>query len=252
LNDGFLKGKVALVTGGGRGIGRATAMRLAREGAAVAICARTETELRETAEWIRSEGGVVDYFIADLGVPVQIRSMVDQILGRHRRMDYLINNASLLGPKVPVSDYPLEEWEEVLKVNLTGLFLVTQAVLKPMMAQKSGCIIHLTSTVGRAGRALWGAYAVSKFGVEGLTQVLAEEVRDYNIRVMALNPGATRTRMRAEAYPEEDPATLKPPEEDAEAIYRLILNDDRTLSGKSLDAKRILAEWPSRPERIRL
>jgi NAD(P)-dependent dehydrogenase (short-subunit alcohol dehydrogenase family) len=235
-----IKEKVALVTGGGRGIGRAIARHLAREGTHVFICARTEPELKETARGIQSEGGRAGYFVLDIGRPEKVRSMVSKIVKERNAIDILVNNASLLGPRSPLSDYPLKDWEEVLRVNLTGLFIVTREVLKPMIAQGSGCIVNISSGVGRAGRSRWGAYAVSKFGVEGLTQVLADELRDLPIRVMAVNPGGTRTRMRAEAYPHEDPRKLKAPEEVAGAIVRLIRSEDSALSGKSFDAQSIL------------
>ncbi len=237
-----LRERIALIAGGSRGIGRATAQRLAREGATVIVCARTEHELKETIADIRAMGGEAYHWVIDLAVPDQICWMVSEIIKTHHRIDILINNASLLGPRVPLSEYPLDKWEDVLKVNLTGLFLLTQEVLQYMIIQKSGCIINLTSSVGRTGRARWGAYAVSKFGVEGLTQVLAEEVRGYNICVFAINPGATRTRMRAEAYPDEDPATLKPATDVAEIIYSLIRQDQMSLSGKTLNANSILEE----------
>jgi NAD(P)-dependent dehydrogenase (short-subunit alcohol dehydrogenase family) len=242
MKEGLLRGRIALITGGGRGMGRATAQRLALDGATVVVCARTKHELEETIAKIRARGGEASYFVTDLAVPDQVRWMVQEILKMKHRIDILINNASLLGPRVPLSEYPFDQWTEVLQVNLNGLFLLTQEVLRSMIAQKSGCIINLTSSVGRVGRANWGAYAVSKFGVEGLTQVLAEEVREHNICVMALNPGATRTRMRAEAYPDEDPETLKSAKDVAEVIYHLILQDPMTLSGKTLNANSILEE----------
>jgi NAD(P)-dependent dehydrogenase (short-subunit alcohol dehydrogenase family) len=242
MKDGLLRGKIALITGGGRGIGRATAQRLALEGATVVVCARTKHELKETIAEIRTRGGEASYIVADLAVPDEVMLMVSEIIKMYHRLDILINNASLLGPRVPISEYPFDKWKDVIQVNLNGLFLLTQEVLKSMIARKSGCIINLTSSVGRSGRSRWGAYAVSKFGVEGLTQVLAEEVREHNISVMAINPGATRTSMRAEAYPDEDPATLKSAKDVAEAIYHLIRQDQIALSGKTLNANSILEE----------
>lgn len=237
---GSLKGRVALITGGGSGIGRAIAGALAADGALAVVCGRSEASLGETASAIQAAGGHSDYWVTDLGDPGRIRSMVGELEKKHRRIDILINNASLLGPMVPLADYPLADWERVLKVNLTGLFFLTREVLKGMKSRNAGTIVNLTSSVGRRGRARWGAYAVSKFGVEGFTQTLADELKDTPIRVWAVNPGATRTRMRAAAHPEEDPATLKPPETVAEVIRRLIESDDPALSGKSLDADALL------------
>ena len=133
--------------------------------------------------------------------------------------------------------YPLSSWEEVVKVNLTALFLVTREVLKIMIPQKEGSIINLSSGVGRVGKARWGAYAASKFGVEGFTQVLAGEMRDCNIRVNAVNPGGTRTEMRAQAYPDEDPLTLPTPDEITGVFVYLASAESAGVSGKTFDAR---------------
>ncbi|MBI3611536.1 MAG: SDR family NAD(P)-dependent oxidoreductase, partial [Nitrospirae bacterium] len=159
---------------------------------------------------------------------------------RYSRIDILVNNASLLGPRRPLADYPLKEWEAVLKVNLTAPFLLTQEVLRSMFPPKSGCILNITSSVGRQGRAQWGGYSVSKFGIESLTQILAEELRKHGIRVLALNPGGTRTAMRAAAYPEEDPDLLPTPDVIARVVLDLVLKEDMTLSGQSLDARSLI------------
>jgi len=235
-----LNGKVALVTGGGRGIGRAIAMRLAAEGATVAICSRTEKELKETCREIKRRHGEVFSRVVDLASATAIRSLVKNFRRRYSKIDFLINNASLLGPRRPIAEYPLKDWEAVLKVNLTAPFLLTQEVLRLMIPQNSGCILNITSSVGRRGRAEWGGYSVSKFGLEGLTQILAEELREHRIRVLALNPGGTRTAMRAAAYPEEDPDRLPTPDAVAQAALDLLLQEDMALSGQSLDARSLM------------
>ena len=237
-----LKGKVALVTGGGRGIGRAIAQCLAEEGAAVAICSRTEQELKETVREIIERHGEACYWVADLASAPASRSLVQKLLRRYSRINILVNNASLLGPRKPVAGYPLREWEAVLKVNLTAPFVLTQEVLRVMIPQKSGCILNITSSVGRQGRAQWGGYSVSKFGIEGLTQILAEELREHQIRVLALNPGGTRTAMRAAAYPEEDPSLLPSPDAIAKVVLHLILQEDMTMSGRSFDARSLMKD----------
>jgi NAD(P)-dependent dehydrogenase (short-subunit alcohol dehydrogenase family) len=146
----------------------------------------------------------------------------------------LVNNASLLGPRVTLVEYPFGEWEHVIRVNLNGLFLLTQQVVKRMIAQRHGSIINVSSGVGRVGRARWGAYAVSKFGLEGLTQVLADEVKDFGIRVNSVNPGPTRTEMRAEAYPDEDPPT---PEQITPIFVHLASVESENVTGQMLEAK---------------
>src|SRR6185503_13993002 len=139
-----------------------------------------------------------------------------------------------------LSEISVKEWDEVIQINLNGLFYVARAVLPVMLRQNSGRIINITSSVGRKGRACWGAYSVSKFGVEGLTQVLADELKETGIRVMALNPGGTRTGMRAAAYPDEDRSRLNDPSDVARAILYLAASESTGLNGRSLDVKDIL------------
>ncbi len=234
---GKLTGKVALVTGGSRGIGRAIASKYAREGAKVFISARGEKDLAATANALRTVGGEVNWHAADLTKAREVKRLVREVNRAYGAVQVLVNNASVLGPRENIANYPLSAWEEVVRANLTALFMVTQEVLKVMMPRKEGSIINLSSGVGRIGKARWGAYAASKFGVEGFTQVLAAEVADYHIRVNAVNPGATRTRMRAEAYPEEDPLTLPTPEEITGVFLYLASSESEGVTGKSFDAR---------------
>jgi NAD(P)-dependent dehydrogenase (short-subunit alcohol dehydrogenase family) len=235
--SGKLAGKVALITGGSRGIGKAIALAYAREGAKLFICAREEAGLERAAEEIRSAGGEVGWLAADIAKAREVKRLVREALGRYGAIHVLVNNASILGPREPIVSYPLSAWEEVLKVNLTALFLVTKEVLGVMMPEKEGSIINLSSGVGRIGKARWGAYAASKFGVEGFTQLLAEEVKDWNIRVNAVNPGGTRTEMRGQAYPDEDPLTLPTAEEITGVFVYLASADSQGVTGRSLDAR---------------
>lgn len=236
-SGGILQGKVALVTGGSRGIGKAIALAYAREGASVFICARGKADLERAASEIRSLGGEVSWRAADLVKLRGVRRLVKEARDRYGAIHILVNNASVLGPREPIVRYPLAAWEEVLRGNLTSLFMVTKEVLKLMLPQKEGSIINLSSGVGRAGKARWGAYAASKFGVEGFTQVLADEVRDCNIRVNAVNPGGTRTEMRAQAYPDEDPLTLPKPDEITGVFLYLASAESAGVSGKTFDAR---------------
>ncbi len=205
---GKLTGKVALVTGGSRGIGRAIALAYAREGAKIFICALREQELKATADEIRASGGETGWTVADISKTRDVKRLIREVRHVYGAIHVLVNNASILGPRETIVRYPLSAWEEVVRVNLTALFSVTKEALGMMIPQKEGSIINLSSGVGKAGKARWGAYAASKFGVEGFTQVLADEMKEWNIRVNAVNPGGTRTEMRAEAYPQEDPLTL--------------------------------------------
>jgi NAD(P)-dependent dehydrogenase (short-subunit alcohol dehydrogenase family) len=234
---GVLTGKVALVTGASRGIGKAVALAYAREGAKVFICARRRGPLAQAAREIRAAGGEADYLAVDLSKANEVKRLVKEARRRYGTIHILVNNASVLGPRLPIAEYPLGEWEKVLKVNLTALFLLTKEALRLMIPQKAGSIINVSSGVGRVGKARWGAYAVSKFGVEGFTQVLAEEMKELNIRVNAVNPGGTRTAMRAAAYPDEDPLTLPTPEEITAVFVYLASSESAGVAGKSFDAR---------------
>ena len=228
---------MALITGGSRGIGKAIAMAYAREGANVFICARKRGVLRKAAEEIRAAGGEVRWYAADISKANAVRRLVRQVCRAYGTIHILVNNAGTLGPREPIIHYPVPAWEKVVKANLTAVFFVTREVLGVMARQKEGVIINLSSGVGRIGKARWGAYAAAKFGVEGLTQVVAEEVKEWNIRVNAVNPGGTRTEMRAAAYPDEEPMTLPTPEEIAPIFVYLASDESREISGKSFDAR---------------
>jgi NAD(P)-dependent dehydrogenase (short-subunit alcohol dehydrogenase family) len=230
-----LRGTVTIVTGAGRGIGRATAELFAREGARVVLCARTGKELRATCAAIQAAGGEAVARVMDIGSASRCRALVELALRRYGRLDVLINNAGILGPRVPLIRYPHREWAEVLRVNLTGTFYVVQEAARVMARRRRGCILTVSSSVGRAGRAGWGAYAVSKFGVEGLSQVLADELRPAGVCVMTFNPGGTRTRMRAQAYPREDRTKLRAPSVAARALLHLAVHAAPALSGRAFD-----------------
>jgi NAD(P)-dependent dehydrogenase (short-subunit alcohol dehydrogenase family) len=232
-----LAGKSALVTGGSRGIGNAIAAAYARAGARVFICARGEADIERAVEEIREQGGEIYGRAGDIGELNHARRIVGAALERFGSIEVLVNNASLLGPRVPLAEYPFSAWQEVMRVNLDGLFLMTQEVLKAMIPRCRGSIINVTSGVGRVGKARWGAYAPSKFALEGFTQMLAEEVQDSGIRVNSLNPGATRTSMRAAAYPAEDPLTLPRPEEIMKAFLYLASDESLGVTGKSFNAQ---------------
>jgi NAD(P)-dependent dehydrogenase (short-subunit alcohol dehydrogenase family) len=232
-----LEGKVALITGGSKGIGKAIAKTYAQEGAKVFICARGETELEKTAAEIRSAGGEISCAVVDLAYPGDIERLVQKVQDTYGTVHVLVNNASVLGPRVPILQYPLSAWEEVLRVNLTAVFLLSRDVAAIMLRNKQGSIINVSSGVGRTGKARWGAYAVSKFGLEGFTQVLADELREDGIRVNAVNPAGTRTAMRAAAYPEEDALSLPTPDEVTGVFVYLASDESRDVTGKSFDAR---------------
>lgn len=230
---------VALVTGATRGIGKAVAAAYAREGASVFICARNQQEVAATVRELRDSitDAQVDGCAGDVGNETDVRRIVGAVIERFQTIHTVVNNASLLGPRVPLVEYPFEQWEEVIRVNLHGVFLLSQQVAKHMIAQRHGSIINVSSGVGRVGRARWGAYGASKFGLEGLTQVLADEVKEFNVRVNSVNPGPTRTEMRAKAYPEEDPLTLPTPEQITPIFVHLASSKSENITGQMLEAK---------------
>src|SRR5262245_27557891 len=232
-----LFGKVALVTGGSRGIGRAIAVAYAALGAQVFVCGRNASAL-DSALREMSHGDVeIDGVAGDVGKTEDAERIARATLERFGRIDVLVNNASILGPRDTIASYPIAAWEEVMRINLNGIFLMTRAVLPVMLGRRAGSIINVTSGVGRKGKARWGAYAVAKGGMEIFTQVLADEVTAMGIRVNAVNPAATRTQMRALAYPDEDPLTL-PTSAEITPVFIYLASDESTgVTGQSLDVR---------------
>ena len=233
----ILSGKAALISGGSRGIGRAIARAYARAGARVFICGRNGADVEGALQEIRAAGGTIDGVAGDIGRLADVRRIVRLALDRFGAIDVLVNNASILGPRATITDYPTDAWEEVIRINLTGVFLMTHEVLPSMLARRSGSIINLSSGVGRVGKGQWGAYAVSKAGLENFTQVLADEVKSAGIRVNAVNPAATRTPMRAAAYPAEDPGSLPTPDEVVPIFIYLATDGAQEITGQSLNAR---------------
>jgi NAD(P)-dependent dehydrogenase (short-subunit alcohol dehydrogenase family) len=185
-----LDGKVAVITGGGKGIGKAIALAFAGVGADVVIAARTEADLKKTAAEIEKTGRKCLAMATDLAVPKQVRSMVDSTLEKFGRVDVLVNNAGTGGPVASVADMDLEGWNQTLAVNLTGAMLCAKYVLKnDMIGRRSGSIINISSVSGRMGHANRSPYSASKWGLIGLTQSLALEVGKYGIRVNCIAPG---------------------------------------------------------------
>jgi len=185
-----LAGKVAIVTGGSKGIGRAISLAFAREGADVVVAARTESSLREAASEIEAIGRRSLAVVTDLSDPGQSLAMVDRTLEKFGKVDVLVNNSGAEGPTANVADMDVEAWNQVLAVNLTGAMLCAKHVLKKSMIPcQSGIIINISSGMGRRGAGLRSPYSASKWGVIGFTQSLAWEVGRYGIRVNCIVPG---------------------------------------------------------------
>jgi NAD(P)-dependent dehydrogenase (short-subunit alcohol dehydrogenase family) len=190
-----LKDKVALVTGGGRGIGKAVALHYAREGARLAICARTAAEIDAAAKEIRSGGADCLALACDVSLEDPVMKLIEEVEKRFGRIDVLVNNAGVMTRPAPVADFEIKKWDYTIAVNLRGPFLVTKAVLLIMIRQRSGSIVNVSSSIGRGAYANFAAYAVSKWGIEGFTQTLAAEVRSQNIRVNSVEPGYVATKL---------------------------------------------------------
>ncbi len=231
----MLEGKVALITGASQGLGKALALAFAQEGARVVINSRSEESLRPVAEEAVSSGAEVLAIAADVSQSADVERLVGAAVGRFGHVDVLVNNAGLLGPRVAIERYPEDEWRRVLDANLTGPFLVSKAVIPHM--REGASIINVVSGVSVEGRAEWGAYSVSKFGVEGLTQILAAELKERGIRANAVDPGGMRTEMRAAAYPEEDPVTRITPEENTDVFLYLASDESREVTGERFKAQ---------------
>lgn len=231
-----LKDKKTLITGGSKGIGKGIAKAYLKEGASVAICGRGEETLKQTSEELAAYGDI-SYVRADIADKDDVKRLARHVEERWNRLDVLVNNASILGIRAPISDYPEDVWEEVIHVNLNAQFFVTKALIPLILRSQNGSIINVSSSVGRHGKALWGAYAVSKFGLEGLTQVLADELRSSNVRVNSVNPGGTRTEMRAKAYPDEDPMTLPTPDDIAPVFVYLASDESIGVTGREFNAR---------------
>lgn len=236
-----LKDKRAVITGGTQGLGKALAQRFVAEGAHVAICARNTKELERTKEELSASGAKVLTVACDIAISSKAADFVEHAARELGSIDILVNNASLLGERVSIAEYPIGVWDEVLQANINGPFFVLKAVLPIMIKQGSGCIINVSSSVGRVGRARWGAYAVSKFALEGLTQVLAEEVRPSNITVNSVNPGPMATAMRRAAYPSEDQSILRTPQQLTEVFVYLASSDGVGITGQAFDASTYIA-----------
>jgi NAD(P)-dependent dehydrogenase (short-subunit alcohol dehydrogenase family) len=195
----FLQNKVALITGSGRGIGRAMAKLFAQEGARVFLTARTEKELATTAEEIASAGGEAAYVTADLIREADCQRVVAATRGTFGRIDILVNNAGHYGPVVPVEDYPLEEFDKVIAVHLRAAFVLSKLVLPEMYARKSGVILNISSLSAKSAFGWGSAYAAAKAGMLGLTRVMAAEASRQGVRVNAICPGpVTETVMSKE------------------------------------------------------
>jgi len=237
---GLLKDRVILVTGAGAGIGRALSRACAAYGATVLLLGRTISKLEKVYDEILEDGHPqpaicpMDLGLAQGPAYDELTEKIDQ---EYERLDGLVHNASLLGDRTPIEQYDIGKWQTVMHVNVNAPFILTQVCLPLLKRAKDASIVFTSSGVGRTGRAYWGAYAVSKFATEGLSQVLADELSDTTIRANVINPGKTRTNMRLQAYPAEDRSTLAQPEDVVAPYLYLLGPDSANVNGKSIDCQ---------------
>ena len=223
-----LKDKVAIITGGGRGIGKAIAMHYAREGAKLALCARTSAELDQTVTELRGMKAEVEGWTCDVSLEEPVREFVAAAHEKFGRIDILVNNAGVMTRPAPMTELDVKKWDYTIAVNLRGPFLITQAVLPIMMKQKAGSIINVSSMIGRGAYANFLAYATSKWGLEGFSQTLAAEARSSNIRVNSVEPGYVATKMTG--YSGSKPESV------TDVFVFLASDESKSVTGKMLSS----------------
>jgi len=236
-----LAGRVIAITGATSGIGRAVALACAQHGAEVVLIGRNTSRLDEVfAAIVALRGTEPALALLDLekAVAHDYDALAAAVLERFGRLDGLLHSAGILGDLSPVEHYDVPLWCRVMHVNVTAPFALTQVLLPALKRSTDASVVFTSSSVGRRGRAYWGAYAVSKFAIEGLSQVVADELSGTtHVRVNAINPGRTRTAMRRAAYPAEDAASVPPPEKITGAYVALLGPASRGVTGQSFDAQ---------------
>ena len=235
-----LADKTILVTGAGDGIGREAAKTFAACGATVILLGRTVKKLEAVYDEITAAGGPEPAIVPlDMkgATKSHYQAMAATIIEQFGKLDGLLQNASLLGVLSPFEHIDHDSWNDIMKVNVTAQFMMTQALMPALKKASQASVVFTSSGVGRQGRAFWGPYAVSKFATEGLAQVMADEYDGTNVRVNVINPGATRTTMRSKAYPAEDANKLKTPAELMPTYVYFMSDDSIGVNNQSVNAQ---------------
>lgn len=237
----LLSGRVIMVTGAGRGIGEAAAKAYASHGATVLLLGKTEENLNRVYDEIEAAGwpqAAVIPFNLETALPHQYDELAATLEREFGHLDGLLHNAGIIGPRTPIEQLSGDNFMRVMHVNVNAAFMLTSTLLPLLKLSTAASVIFTSSSVGRKGRAYWGGYAVSKFALEGLMQVLADEVDGVStVRSNSINPGATRTDMRAKAYPGENPLVNPLPEEIMPLYLYLMGPDSVAVNGKTFDAQ---------------
>ena len=238
--DNLLIDKVILVTGASDGIGRVIAKEYARLGATVILHGRDTAKLEsiydEIVEADYPQPAIIPLNLVNAS-PEQYKSLAETIQSELGRLDGILHNAGMLNELAPLEFTSADSWHQTMQVNINAVFLITQACMPLLRAAPEASIILTSSGVGKKGRAFWGPYSVSKFATEGYLEVLADELEGSNIRVNAINPGATRTKMRAKAFPAEDRFQLPTPLDIAPLYLYLMGKDSKEIHGQSINAQ---------------
>lgn len=232
-----LRGKVAIVTGGGRGIGRAIAHAMSKEGVAVVAASRSFDQVTEVADELELAGRKALALRVDIRRPSEVDAMIGNTAEAFGGLDILVNNAGV-GHRKPLVETTAEEWDEIMDTNLKGMFLCCKSAIPLLAKRGGGVIVNISSGAGKVGIPTLSAYCASKFGVIGLSESLAGEVEEYGIRVYALCPGGVDTEMHRRFFPEDPPYMLLKPEDVAKEVLKLCLPDCRVRSGSAVDVYR--------------
>jgi NAD(P)-dependent dehydrogenase (short-subunit alcohol dehydrogenase family) len=231
-----LENKVVLITGGSAGLGSALARCFAKAGSSVSICGRRADPLAAMTQTLREAGGACMGVVADVTNPDDVNHWISRTRSELGPIDVFINNASILGERLSIEQADLDVWKKVIEINLTGAFVCARAII-PCLRETQGSLINVSSGVGDHGRSLWGAYCVSKNGLEAMSEIMAGELSTDRIRVNTVDPGSMRTSMRAAAYPDEDPKTLPEPHEVADVFVYLASDRSKKVTGQRFRAK---------------
>jgi len=236
----LLAHKVILVTGAGDGIGRVAATTFASHGATVVLLGKTTAKLEQVYDEIMALGapepGIAPMDLATASSE-DIKQLAEVLDSTYGRLDGLLHNAAMLGDRIPVEHYDINQWMTVMQVNFNAVFMLSRLMLPLLRQAPAASLLFTSSSVGAAPKAYWGPYAVSKYAMEGLAKLLAEELHNTSaIRVNIINPGATRTSMRAKAYPNENPANLKTATSLMPLYLYLMGDDSSAINGETLTA----------------
>src|SRR6202795_4137168 len=227
-----LAGQVAIITGAGRGIGAAIARELSKLGATAVVCGRTRAALESTAKSIAQAGGKAEAIVCDVTSLESVEAAAKQVEASFGRVDILVNNAGIGGFGGPLHQLPPDSWDAILNTNLRGVFYTTRAFAPMMIRARSGHIINISSLAGKNALPNGAAYAASKWGLNGLSYSLAEELRSYNIRVAVICPGSTNTDLSP--HPGKDPAKMLQPEDVALAVGMLVTQSPQSFISEIL------------------